>query len=127
MKAINGSIKSLIDQGWKLNQEIKEKNKLLNAIKKKLKAIAKQKNKFIFKGSNAFVTINNKNETTIDPYKLYKFMKSKKKEKKFFNCISINVIDVRDSLGEDFFDIPGIDIKTKEFNGIKFEPIKKGK
>ena len=96
--------KTLIIEGVKLSQEIKQKTERLEEIKELFRAEAKRysKNKFEYKSKR--VTISDKELKICKPERFIAALKSHRKTKYLPECISINLGKARAIIGQKVVD-----------------------
>ena len=90
----------LIDDSYILDTEIKEKKKVLEANKGKLKKAAIAEGKNSFSGELAEAIFSNDTKTEIDPKDLYNLLVEIGQEDAFFDLVSVKLTDVRARIGD---------------------------
>jgi hypothetical protein len=90
----------LIDTSYILDTEIKEKKKVLDANKGKLKKQALIEGKSLFSGELAEAVFSNDTKTEIDPKDLYNLLVEIGQEDAFFALVSVNLTDARARIGD---------------------------
>jgi hypothetical protein len=90
----------LIDDSFMLDLEIKEKKKVLDANKGKLKQRALIEGKGSFSGELAEAVFSNDTKTEIDPKDLYNLLVEIGQEDAFFDLVSVKLTDTRERVGD---------------------------
>jgi hypothetical protein len=90
----------LIDDSYIIDTEIKEKKKVLDANKGKLKQRALIEGKGAFSGELAEAVFSNDTKTEIDPKDLYNLLVEIGQEDAFFDLVSVKLTDTRERVGD---------------------------
>ena len=90
----------LIDDSYMLDVELKEKKKVLDANKGKLKQQALIEGKSLFSGELAEAVFSNDTKTEIDPKDLYNLLVEIGQEDAFFDLVSVKLTDARARVGD---------------------------
>jgi hypothetical protein len=110
----------LIDTSYLLDVEIKEKKKVLDTNKAKLKQTALIEGKTKLSGELIDVVFSNDTKTEIDPKKFYDLLVELGMEAAFFDLISVKIGDARKRVGDMALETIW-DQKTKKANKISFK------
>jgi hypothetical protein len=110
----------LVDESFFLDTEIKEKSKMLNLNKDKLKEIATAAESESISGELGECRFSSDTRTEIEPRALFNLMVDMGMEEDFFSLVSVKVADTRKKLGEMMLtDIEKTTIKP--YNRITFK------
>jgi hypothetical protein len=90
----------LIDDSYMLDVELKEKKKVLNANKGKLKKQALIEGKSLFSGELAEAVFSNDTKTEIDPKDLYNLLIELGQEDAFFDLVSVKLGAAKERIGD---------------------------
>jgi hypothetical protein len=113
----------LIDTSYILDTEIKEKKKVLDANKGKLKKQALIEGKSLFSGELAEAVFSNDTKTEIDPRELYNLLVELDQVDLFFDLVTVKLGDARARIGDMMLEqIWKQTVKTN--NTIKFKKVK---
>ena len=93
-------IVELIDTSYILDTEIKEKKKVLDANKAKLKQQALIEGKSVFSGELAEAVFSNSITTEIEPEALYNLLAEIGQEELFFELVSVKIGATRERIGD---------------------------
>lgn len=90
----------LIDDSYRLDFEIKEKKKVLDGNKGKLKQLATREGKTKFEGELGLCEFSNNTTTEIEPEDLYNLLVELGQEDAFFGLVSVKLTDARARVGD---------------------------
>lgn len=94
----------IVDEGYRLDAEIKAKTKALNAKKKKIKEVNSSLEQKEIIGEVGKVVFSDDTKSYIDPKALYDLCKELEQEDLFFELVSVKITDAKQRLGEMFID-----------------------
>ena len=110
----------LIDDSYIIDTEIKEKKKVLDANKAKLKQTALIEGKARLSGELIDVVFSNDTTTEIDPKEFYDLLVDLGMEAAFFDLVSVKIGDARKRVGDMALETIW-DQTTKKANKISFK------
>jgi hypothetical protein len=119
------NIKDLVTEGFKLDIEIKEKQKRLSLIKEKLRILSAEKEKEQFHGAGCFVSITDRPETKCNVKELYKYCQENNLKREFFKIVSVSIKDARETIGEDEFKKISSSMTTQKIVSFKSAGLKR--
>lgn len=90
----------LIDDSYILDAELKEKKKVLDANKGKLKQQALVEGKSLFSGELAEAVFSNDTSTEIDPKDLYNLLVEIGQEDAFFDLVKVKMTEAKARVGD---------------------------
>lgn len=112
----------LVDDSFLLNIAIKEQEKVLEANKRKLKALSIKEGKSSFSGELGKVDFSNSTSTNIDPKALYALMVEMGIEESFFDLVKVQIGDAKAKIGEMMLESITSRTVTKN-NTLKFKKL----
>lgn len=112
----------LVDDSILLNIAIKEQEKVLEANKRKLKALSIKEGKSSFAGELGKVDFSNSTSTTIEPKALYDLMVEMEIEESFFDLVKVQIGDAKAKIGEMMLESITSQTVTKN-NTLKFKKL----
>jgi hypothetical protein len=110
----------LIDNSYILDIEIKEKKKVLETNKDKLKDLAKIEGKNSLLGDLGECSFSDTTTTEIDPEAFYKLLVELELDHEFFSLVTVKITDAKAKIGEMALSTIWKQ-ETKKNNTIKFK------
>ena len=122
VQAQKSDLIQLVDESFVLDLEIKEKKKVLEGNKTKLKSLSIKEGKSSFAGELGQVDFSNSTSTTIDPKALYDLMVEMGIEDSFFDLVKVQIGDAKAKIGEMMLESITSQTVTKN-NTLKFKKL----
>ena len=122
VQAQKSDLIQLVDESFVLDLEIKEKKKVLDANKGKLKALSIKEGKSSFSGELGKVDFSNSTSTTIDPKALYALMVEMGIAESFFDLVKVQIGDAKAKIVEMMLESITSQTVTKN-NTLKFKKL----
>lgn len=94
----------IVDEGYRLDAEIKAKTKALNTKKKTIKEANKTLEQSEIVGETGRVIFSDDTKSYIDPEKLWELCEGLGQKDLFFELVSVRITDAKQRLGEMFTD-----------------------
>lgn len=111
---------SLVDRGYELDREIKEKEKELKAIKSKLTEFGQESGEKVLTGNIHSAVFSANTRNTVNPKQFFDAMKEKKNLPGFFESITVGITKAKTMMNE--YDLEKItSTETDEFGKISFK------
>ena len=110
---------TLVDRAFKLDTEIKAKNKELNELKTKIKDYALSEELSEIDGVNAIAKFSDVTEWDVDLKKLESWLKAHKNYHLFFSLLKPSITEIKKYLGEYALDDFAVR-ETKHYAKLKF-------
>jgi len=108
----SSDLEQKIDTAYMLDTEIKEKKKVLDGVKKELKAVAQGEGKKSLSGELAEVSFIGETQNEVNPKDLYIIMEELGMGDAFWDLVKVKLGDAKSKVGELALD----SIMTSEYN-----------